>query len=129
MESIPYDDPAILLRIYREDECDAEGYPFVWNKISEQVRRDANDECSMCGKAYLLPEFKSSLTVHHRDRDKANCQRHNLESICWECHLGFEHSPSDGLREMKCRHCKGWFKSWAYLHRHIAGKHKDRIKS
>ncbi len=125
MDDIPYDHPANLLHVYRDDECDEEGYPFVWEKISEQVRSEANYECSECGKAYLLPEFKCPLTVHHRNRDKADCQRHNLESICKTCHLGAEHSPSSGLREMPCPQCEGWFKSWAYLHRHTVGKHKS----
>ena len=125
MQFIPYDDPVRLFRVYDSDECDAEGYPFVWTEISDLVRRAANFDCSMCGKAYLLPEFKSVLTVHHRNKDKADCRRHNLESICWECHLGAEHSPSSGLHEMSCPRCEGWFKSWAYLHRHLVGKHKS----
>lgn len=121
----PYDDPANLFRVYSNDECDKKGYPFVWNKISEHVRRDANYECSMCGKAYLLPEFKSVLTVHHFNGEKADCRRRNLESMCWTCHLQ-DHSPPNGLKERYCRQCKAWFKSWAYLYRHIQGKHRNK---
>jgi len=128
MQPIPYEDPANLFRVYPADQCDQEGYPNVWKNISKQVRSEANAECSMCGKAYLLPEFKCALTVHHINRDKADCRRHNLESICWTCHVGAEHSPSYGLRERYCRYCKGWFKSWVYLHQHLVGKHQEAIE-
>jgi len=121
---VPYDSPTSLFRVYQPNECDKDGYPFIWDEISKQRRLENNNDCIECAKAYL--ETKDKLTVHHFNEVKEDCRRDNLEVMCWPCHLMW-HSPSHGLRELKCPHCGLWCKSWFYLERHIRGKHANKI--
>ena len=56
--TLPYDDPVNLFRIYQPEECDGDDYSFVWDAISTYVRKEADYECSQCGKAYLSWEHR-----------------------------------------------------------------------
>jgi hypothetical protein len=121
MEVVPYDDPAYLFRVYAEWECDEEGYPFVWNKITECKRAEKNYRCEDCGAAYRAEG--DGLTVHHFNRDKSDCRRHNLSVYCW-LHHSQDHEPSDpSIRDIYCRKCKGWFGGLARYLRHVRGTH------
>lgn len=46
------------------------------------------DECARCG----YDEIKSSLHVHHIDRDRDNNNPSNLVLLCANCHMGLHHS-------------------------------------
>jgi hypothetical protein len=121
MQVIPYDNPASLFRIYREEECDEDGYPFIWPKISERCRREADYKCLDCDTVYRAEG--DQLTVHHLNRDKADCRRRHLDAYCWLCHNA-EHYPINGMKDFYCRRCKGWFLGWARFRRHLEGMHK-----
>lgn len=121
MGTIPYDDPRILFRRYPAWECEKDsGYPFIWEKISEIRRAEKLYQCADCGFAYL--EEGDLLTVHHCNFNKADCRRENLDVYCWLCH-SLEHEPDMNMRDIQCKHCKGWFLGLARLLRHIKGIH------
>lgn len=79
-------------------------YPENWLEIADRVKRDAGNRCERCGR-YNDHDAGYTLTVHHLDCDKSNCQRWNLAALCQRCHLKiqgkvnifqtymFEHSP------------------------------------
>ena len=133
---VPYDSPASLFRVYRDSECDKDGYPFIWDVISELRRAERNRECEDCGLDYLTERIRRkgklvrvALTVHHRNMRKEDCRRENLEVLCWSCHKTI-HSDHRSFRSYFCRHCKGYFLGLAHLMRHIRGRHaKARLRS
>jgi hypothetical protein len=118
---IPYDDPASLFRVYEPSECEENGYPYIWNKISEVRCEEKLFRCADCGFAYL--EDGDILTVHHFNFNKADCRRNNLDVYCW-LHHSVDHEPDMNMRDMRCKFCKGYFLDWPRLRRHIKGIHR-----
>jgi len=64
-------------------------YPGNWAEIAELVKAEADGCCVRCGHAHD-PEAGRTLTVHHFDGDKANCERWNLMPLCQACHLSVQ---------------------------------------
>ena len=123
---VPYDAPASMFREYSSEECDKnEGYPFLWQQISDYTRRAANHRCSDCAYYYLVTG--DALTVHHVSKNKADCRRQNLCVMCWPCHLQ-DHSqaPRRNWAGRKCRHrgCDHVAFNYGLLQRHILGVHE-----
>lgn len=124
MRVIPYDDPVHLFRVYEPWECeeDGNGYPFIWNKISECRCAEKLYRCEDCGLAYL--EEGDSLTVHHDNLRKADCRKENLIVYCWLHHKADHESHMRNIRSIQCKYCKACFLGLARLHRHIRGIHR-----
>jgi hypothetical protein len=114
---LPYLDPAYIFRIYRPEECDSDGYPLIWDKISSSVKRYTGWRCSDCGRAYRLT---SKLTVHHLNEQKADCHRSNLLPLCWVCH---QQDHNHRGRLLKCPVCKEYSLGWEAYRQHIRGMH------
>ncbi len=123
MRVIPYDGPASLFRVYEPWECeeDGNGYPFVWDKISECRCAEKSYRCDDCGFAYL--EDGDILTVHHCNFNKVDCRRENLLVNCW-LHHSVDHEPDLNMRDIRCRQCDAWYLGLTRLHRHIRGIHR-----
>lgn len=122
MAMLLYDDPThSLFRRYGEWECDEDGYPFIWDEISDIRRAERLYRCDDCGFAYL--ECGDILTVHHSNLNKGDCRRRNLDVYCWLCHSA-DHEPDYNLRGRRCKHCKGYFLGFSRLSRHIRGIHR-----
>jgi 5-methylcytosine-specific restriction endonuclease McrA len=64
-------------------------YPKNWNEIALEIKCAANFECENCGH-FDERESGYALTVHHLDRNKANCDPSNLVALCQRCHLHFQ---------------------------------------
>lgn len=64
-------------------------YPFNWMDIAQAVKDDACGRCVRCGHAHA-PMLGRTLTVHHFDGDKSNCERWNLMALCQACHLSVQ---------------------------------------
>ena len=64
-------------------EVDRE-YPENWGDISKTIRTEAEWICEECG--IDLARRRNLLHVHHRDSDKGNNIRSNLQSLCVLCH-------------------------------------------
>lgn len=127
MPMISYDDPAYMFRKYTPEECEnnGEGYPFIWNELSEVRCAERLFRCDDCGFAYL--EDGDILTVHHANLNKRDCRRENLFVYCW-LHHSVDHESLAYQREFRCRFCKTrtYFVSLARLTRHIRGIHRYR---
>ena len=66
-------------------EIDARGYTRDWNEISRRFREEHNYTCEKCG--VQVSRFETEyIHVHHRNGDKANNRRSNLQCLCIKCH-------------------------------------------
>lgn len=70
-------------------------YPPDWNDIQLKAKQRANWQCERCFRVND-PEHGYTLTVHHLDNDKSNCNDWNLAVLCQRCHLHIQ-----GKVEMK----------------------------
>jgi hypothetical protein len=121
MLTVAYDNSAHMFRRYEPWECDEDGYPFIWPKISEVRSAERCWRCDECGFAYL--EDGDILTVHHFNPVKADCRKENLKVYCW-LHHSQDHEPDTNVRAAKCKICKDYFGGWPRLRRHIRGIHR-----
>ncbi len=64
-------------------------YPKDWKQIAERIKGRARWCCVRCWHRHD-PESGHTLTVHHLDRDKANCVWWNLPALCQACHLSVQ---------------------------------------
>lgn len=64
-------------------------YPKDWPQIAERVKRAAGGKCVRCGFIHS-PQLGRTLTVHHFDGDKGNCEPWNLMALCQACHLSVQ---------------------------------------
>lgn len=67
-----------------------------WNRKKQRVLLEANYACEYCrfNEPRIVPgsSAKTILQVNHRDGNKRNCTRENLEAMCPNCHaLHSEH--------------------------------------
>lgn len=61
-------------------------YPPEWPVIAKQVKDEAGWCCVRCEHPHDSATGHT-LTVHHLDNDKSNCQWWNLAALCQKCHL------------------------------------------
>lgn len=61
-------------------------YPPDWPERAEAVKKDNRYKCERC-KHKHDPASGYTLTVHHLDGDKSNCEPWNLAALCQRCHL------------------------------------------
>lgn len=64
-------------------------YPPHWPALAKLVKAEAGGRCVRCGRLHA-PSEGYTLTVHHFDGDKANCERWNLMALCQRCHLSVQ---------------------------------------
>lgn len=70
-------------------------YPQKWDDIRMEVGNARDWQCERCGLELLYPglkapkeeSYKRRANVHHRDRNRRNDHRSNLELLCPKCHL------------------------------------------
>lgn len=65
---------------------DGNGYILNWQQVSYCYRDTKNFTCERCNFKAIYDTEKKYLHTHHRDRDKKNNSRSNLECLCVECH-------------------------------------------
>lgn len=61
-------------------------YPENWFYIAYSVKSRAGWHCEACNHSHD-PGTGYTLTVHHLDGDKSNCDFSNLVALCQRCHL------------------------------------------
>ena len=66
-----------------------EEYPENWDEISREVKEAAGWMCEHCNHPHD-PPAGYTLTTHHLDAIKSNCDRSNLAALCQRCHLRFQ---------------------------------------
>lgn len=64
-------------------------YPENWDEIALEIKEAAGWRCEHCGHPHD-PPAGYTLTTHHLDSNKSNCDRINLVAFCQRCHLHFE---------------------------------------
>ena len=75
-----------------------EPYSPEWTKVLKNMIRERDKYiCQMCGKTQEEQKRKDgrSLTIHHIDYNKMNCNSENLITLCRSCHS----RTSSGKRE------------------------------
>ncbi|MCH8853392.1 MAG: HNH endonuclease [Planctomycetes bacterium] len=65
-------------------------YPPDWGRIALAIKDESNWQCVRCGHTHDV-KAGYTLTVHHLDGNKANCERWNLAALCQRCHLHIQH--------------------------------------
>jgi len=61
-------------------------YPADWPQIAVRVKDRAASRCVRC-LMHHAPANGYTLTVHHLDGNKTNCEDWNLAALCQRCHL------------------------------------------
>lgn len=64
-------------------------YPPDWKEIATRVKDEAGWRCVRCGRDHD-PKTGYTLTVHHLDGNKSNCQWWNILPLCQRCHLSIQ---------------------------------------
>lgn len=76
-------------------------YPDNWEEIANQVKEEAGWKCQRCWAPHTQGHPARTLTVHHKDRNPANCKKENLIALCARCHLQEEHRLRAAERQAK----------------------------
>lgn len=74
------------------------GYPSYWPELSDLFKEEHNSTCEICSR-------KTDIVVHHKDGNRSNCDRDNLQCICRGCNIRLSH------RRYRCQDCGipiGW---------------------
>lgn len=61
-------------------------YPPDWSEIAQRLKNRHGWKCERCGHEHDV-KAGYTLTVHHLDLDKSNCEEWNLTVLCQRCHL------------------------------------------
>ena len=62
-------------------------YPDTWTKeFRDAFRKVRGNKCERCNHPHD-PSTAHSLTIHHLDCNKSNCEEWNLAALCQRCHL------------------------------------------
>ena len=61
-------------------------YSKQWGKISKQMKEMHNWTCEKCREHFPEGRKRKFLHTHHKDGNKRNNSRLNLEVLCIECH-------------------------------------------
>lgn len=99
-------------------------YPPDWPQIAERVKAEAGWRCVRCDHPHD-PDAGYTLTVHHLDGNKSNCEWWNLAALCQRCHLSVQ-ARVVMARAWMFEHSE-WFKPYAGgFYAHHAGLPTDR---
>ena len=72
------------------EEVDIFGYTKNWEMISKAYRELHNYTCERCGLHIENSFDQQYIHVHHRNGNKADNQRENLECLCLRCHASVD---------------------------------------
>lgn len=72
--------------INQEVEVDIFGYTLEWQQISREFRKEKEYTCESCGIKVDEPSDRRFIHVHHKNGNKLNNRRNNLECVCVLCH-------------------------------------------
>lgn len=85
-------------------EVDINGYTLDWRQRSDRFRIENNWICDKC-KLNLSDDimYRRFLEVHHRDRNKENNTRENLQCLCIYCHTTLDELHIENYKKSKPR--------------------------
>ena len=100
-------------------------YPDNWDLIATGIKHEAGWKCVRCHHDHQ-PQQGYTLTVHHLDMNKANCEWWNLPALCQRCHLRIQ-AKVKMSQEWLFGHSE-WFKPYlAGYYAHLMGWAEDRL--
>lgn len=70
----------------KQTVVDEDGYIINWRQVSECFRDLSQWKCSRCGFKAKAKEERKYIHSHHRNGNKLENQKSNLECLCVECH-------------------------------------------
>jgi hypothetical protein len=70
---------------YLDSEIRGDGYTMDWQHVSYAVRAQSNFTCKSCS-VRLVDDNLFYLEVHHKDYNRKNNAKSNLDVLCVECH-------------------------------------------
>lgn len=73
-----------------ETEVDIFGYTLDWAQISREYRLEKEYTCEKCNIHISEPADRRFIHVHHKNGDKTNNRRSNLECLCVLCHANID---------------------------------------
>lgn len=75
------------------EEYGFKGSHYLWwrRKLLKDIGK-----CEKCGF-----DIKRILILHHKDRNRSNNERENLELLCWNCHMLGHEKKNDGTYHFK----------------------------
>lgn len=79
------------------EEVDIFGYTKNWEMISKAYRELHNYTCERCGLHIENSFDQQYIHVHHRNGNKADNQRENLECLCLRCHANVDKNHQERL--------------------------------
>lgn len=85
-------------------------YPENWKEIAEGIKKEADWKCVRCGHVHDV-SAGYTLTVHHLDLNKSNCEWWNLVALCQRCHLQIQHKVV--MEQVYMFEHSEWFKPYA----------------
>ncbi|MCC5944083.1 MAG: hypothetical protein JJT94_04060 [Bernardetiaceae bacterium] len=78
-------------RIVRPVDISSDGYLWNWAQISEAYRKGKKYTCERCHITITKQEDRYFMETHHKDYNKQNNKRDNLECLCVLCHANVDH--------------------------------------
>jgi hypothetical protein len=69
-----------------DDHQRANGYSVYWKQISYAYRNLHKFKCEKCGVDLSRHDYQYYLEVHHKDHNKMNNAKENLQCLCVKCH-------------------------------------------
>lgn len=92
-----------------------------WRFIKKIIYRERILKCESCGYDYIDKNNKGPYDVHHKDGNRNNSKRENLEILCLNCHWktdnwkfkGKKHTP-ETLKKI-VRKAKKYYKNKAFM--------------
>lgn len=99
----------------------SKGYPKDWKDIANRIKANSGWMCERCFHPND-PKSGHTLTVHHLDGNKSNCEDWNLAALCQRCHLAIQgRVKMDQIFFLDILPVSGWFKP------HLEGFMKSKI--
>jgi hypothetical protein len=83
-------------------------YPDNWEEIATAMKQLTDWTCEHCGHEHD-PAHGYTLTVHHLDKNPANCTYENLVVLCQRCHLQIQQTYKPGQMPLP-GHCFPWMR-------------------
>jgi len=71
---------------YTSDTAPIDTYSEDFPLISRRIRQESNWRCEKCRRDFSAVRLQRYLDVHHKDGNRRNNQRNNLEVLCIKCH-------------------------------------------
>lgn len=88
-------------QILKKVEVDIFGYIKEWQQISKKFRIEKDFTCDKCSIKIENKFDQRYIQVHHRDGNKLNNKRENLQCLCTLCHANVDEKHSKNFSKKR----------------------------